>query len=133
MTNQHPRFQVSRASKGREKVSVWWKCLYSASARSLRRRSVLVTERARLRHAKWSAYYGVDLRSKYKPDFRYRFFFNLPISSCCLRRTARRFGAPPSHGTRYGVARLVTWFATSHHVHSCLLGSHGKLHRKRRP
>ena len=37
------------------------------SARSLRRRSVLVTERARPTHAKWYAYCGVYFRSKYKP------------------------------------------------------------------
>ena len=68
MTIQHPRFQVSRASKG-VKVAVWWKCLYSAHARSLRRRSVLVTDVARPAHAKWSDYYGAHLCSKYKSGF----------------------------------------------------------------
>ena len=38
-------------------VGVLWERLYSASARSLRRRSVLVTERALPMHAKVSAFY----------------------------------------------------------------------------
>ena len=57
--------------KRRAKVSVnlgvLCERLYLPSARSLRRRSVLVTERVRPTHAKWYADDGVDLRSKYKP------------------------------------------------------------------
>ena len=59
-----------RRAKITVNVGVLWERLYSASVRFLRGRSVLVTERALPTHAKWSAFYGVDLRSKYKPGFR---------------------------------------------------------------
>ena len=54
------------------KVCVWWKCLHSPSARSLRLRSALVAENMRPTQSKWSTYYSVNLRSKYKPGFSCR-------------------------------------------------------------
>ena len=56
-----------RRAKVKVNVGVLWECLYSASARSVWRRSVLVAERACPTCATWSVYYDVDLRSKYKP------------------------------------------------------------------
>ena len=55
-----------RRAKVSINVSVFWERLYPASARSQWRRSALVAESTHPTRAKW---YGVDLRSKYKPGF----------------------------------------------------------------
>ena len=80
--------------------------IYSASARSLRRRSALMAESARPTHATWSVYYGVDVRTKYKMA-RLRKYAGVKLVHACRVCVLRRTKYKPGLTQEYKSIRVL--------------------------
>ena len=89
MTIQHPRFRISRASKGGQRSAYTSGCCRSVYTRHLRDHYGVDRHwcpRIRAPRRKMVCLYGVDLRSKYKPGLKPGLYFVRRSTQNLLRK-----------------------------------------------